>query len=130
MNSTHASRPILKSDHDTRDLYIAARLRAWAQGDLPREAAVELVATACDGRLLTGPWARLDKHGRNWFDPDRAASEKGFLSGGERRVLEVATSLVSSDHPVDLSDAICGLDPNDLGPILAAISHAGGGHRL
>ncbi|WP_129656307.1 hypothetical protein [Rothia halotolerans] len=104
----------------------ARALRAWARGLLPLEAAVELLITALDGRLLDGPWIRKDEQGRVWFDPDVAAAEDGHLSGGERRILAVATSLAGEEHPVDLGDAITGLDHDELRLVLWAAAHAGG----
>lgn len=106
----------------------AGALRRWARGDLALEAAVELLTTTLGGRLLDGPWIRQDGTGGFWFDPDVAAAEAGVLSSGERRVLEIATSLVSPEHPVDLGDAITGLDPHVLDAVLRALGHAGG-HR-
>lgn len=104
-------------------------LRSWAQGDLALEAAVELLTTALEGRLLVGPWVREDEAGHLWFDADEAAAESGELSGGERRVLAIVTSLASSEHPVDLSDAITGLDPDALDAVLEALALAGGQGR-
>lgn len=103
-----------------------AELRRWANGSRPAEAAVELIVSALDGRLLDGPWIRTDDQGRTWFDPDTATAEAGYLSGGEQRVLSIATSLVSDDHPVDLGDAITGLDLGELRLVLKALAHAGG----
>ncbi|WP_169252850.1 hypothetical protein [Brevibacterium sp. 'Marine'] len=104
-------------------------LRSWARGLLALEAAVELLVTALDGRLLSGPWVRQDEAGCLWFDPAVAEAEQGHLSGGERRVLEIATSLASSEHPVDLSDAITGLNPDALDAVLEALALAGGQGR-
>ncbi|MFP3397651.1 hypothetical protein SB749_15075 [Brevibacterium sp. SIMBA_078] len=104
-------------------------LRAWVQGDLALAASVKLLATALVGRLLSGPWVRQYEAGHLWFDADVAATESGELSGGERRVLEIATSLASSEHPVDLSDAINGLDPDALEAVLAELALAGGQGR-
>lgn len=101
-------------------------LRAWASGDLALEAAVELVVTAVSGRQLDGPWVRGDAAGRLRFDPDRAATELGGLSRGERRVLRLAMSLASADHLVDLSDATTGLDPDAVRWVLEVLAHAGG----
>lgn len=101
------------------------QLRDWACGLLPFEAAADLIITGVNGRLLDGPWIRHDGY-HAWFDADIAAAECGSLSGGERRVLEIATSLVSSDHPVDLGDALTGLDRTNLDLVLAALAHAGG----
>lgn len=108
------------------DLTTADALRAWARGLLTLEAAVELLADAVGGRLLHGPWVRRDEHGRHWFDPDVAAAESGYLSGGERRVLAIASSLASAEHPVDLNDAVTGIDGQALRCLLNALAHAGG----
>lgn len=106
----------------------AAALRRWARGLLPAEAAVELIIDAVGGRLRDGPWVRQDDLGRLYLDSAVAAAEGGGLSGGERRVLAIATSLLSGDHPVDLGDAVTGLDHDALECVLAALAHAGG-HR-
>lgn len=112
--------------HDDIEDGVADELRAWARGLLPLEAAVDLIATACSGVLLAGPWVRQDDRGRRWFDPDVATAEKGYLSGGERRVLDIATSLASGEHPVDLSDALTGLDRDGAQAVLAAVARASG----
>lgn len=44
-------------------------------------------------------------------------------SGGERRVLVIAASLTRSVHPVDLGDAITGLDTKSAAIVLAALGH-------
>lgn len=88
------------------------------RGDVALEAAIELLIGAAHGRLLEGPWARRHVSGGVWFDADLAALEGGYLSGGERRLLAIASSLASSDHPVDLRDAIAGLDPAALQLVL------------
>jgi hypothetical protein len=113
------------STHDDR----AGALRGWARGDLALEAVAELLATALDGRLLDGPWIRRTGTGGFWFDPAVAAAEAGVLSGGEGRVLALATSLVTTEYPVDLGDAITGLDPHVLDAVLQALGHAGGQRR-
>lgn len=109
------------------DLTTADALRAWARCDLALEAAVELLADAVGGRLLHGPWVCRDEHGLLWFDPDVAAAEGGYLSGGERRVLAIASSLASAEHPVDLNDAVTGIDREALRCVLKALAHAGCG---
>lgn len=103
----------------------ASHLRTWAAGLLPLEAAIELIIAGVNGRLLDGPWIRCDEH-LTWFDPDIAAAENGHLSGGERRVLAIATSLASRDHPVDLGDAITGVDHTNVNLVLTALAHASG----
>lgn len=103
----------------------ADTLRSWARGLRTLEAAVELLINALGGRLLHGPWIRQGDSGC-WFDAEVAAAESGYLSGGERRVLAVAMSLASSDHPVDLGDAVTGIDLDTLDLVLIALAHAGG----
>lgn len=100
-------------------------LREWALCLPAREAAVELLLGACHGALSDGPWIRTDNRGHTWFDPNVATAEAGYLSGGERRVLSIATSLVSNNYPVDLGDAITGLDLGELRLVLKAFAHAG-----
>lgn len=104
----------------------SASLRDWARGDLALEASVELLIRALRGRLLDGPWVRRRDLDGYWFDPGLAAAESSALSGGERRVLTIATRLASTDHPVDLSVAITGLDPGALRCVLEALAHAVG----
>lgn len=87
------------------DLTTADAFRQWARG-------VELLLTASRDALLDGPWIHHDDRGGRWFDPDLAKAEAGHLSGGQRRVLAIAPSLASSNHPVDLGDAVTGMDPH------------------
>lgn len=112
------------NDHSTDDR--ADGLQTWARGSLPTEAAVELIVNTGGGRLLDGPWVRHDDLGHVYLDADVATAEGGVLSGGERRVLAVATSLISAEHPVDLGDAITGLDTDAFMRVLAALAHVGG----
>lgn len=105
---------------------VAAGLWRWTEGMRGHRAAVELLVGVMGGRLLHGPWIRPGDPGLHWLDADLAQEHGGVLSGGERRVLDIACSLVSSDHPVDLGDAITGLDPDTLRCVLAALAHAGG----
>lgn len=105
----------------------AQALRAWAEGSTTMTAAVELLSTTLDGRLLHGPWigSSTAEHGL-WFDADAAVYESSYLSSGERRVLMIAASLVSADHPVDLGDAIAGLDPASFTAVMQALGVAYG----
>lgn len=96
-------------NNDTTPL--TAGLRRWAEGITCDSAAVELLIAFNGGMLLNGPWIRSDGEGRDWFDPAVADAEGGHLSGGERRVLTVAMSLASSEHPADLRDVLTGIDP-------------------
>lgn len=105
----------------------ADALRSWAKGDSALEAAVEiLVGSHQNGQLIDGPWVRRHASGGYWFDADVADIEGGYLSGGQRRVLAIASSLASSAHRVDLRNAITGLDPEALRLVLVALARAGG----
>ena len=104
----------------------SAALRDWARGLPTLEAAVELLVTTLDGRLLDGPWIRKNDAGGRWCDPDLAAAQSGHQSGGEKRVLTIACSLARADHPVVLGDAITGIDPDAVSAVLTAMVHASG----
>jgi hypothetical protein len=117
---------------------LASALRACAAGIYPLEAGVALliangtflhrddftsrfvtVATSIsDG---TTPMAAID------WDAAIAALQAGELpcSGGERRVLELSSSL-SGGTPVDLRDAVTGLDDGNITRLVTAILHASG----
>ena len=109
------------------DTTIAEAVRAWARGMYPTEAAAELLIrhgrTIYDG----APW--LERHGDIVsIDPEKLQDASGAWSGGERRIVDIAVSLLG-DHPVDLADAISGLDRDHLALVLAALAHAGGSHQ-
>ncbi|WP_353113272.1 hypothetical protein [Microbacterium sp.] len=108
----------------TPDTY--TRLSCWAAGSLTDTAAVELLGSALGGRLLNGPWIRHDEHGNAWFDPQSAVADSGYLSGGERRVLAIAASLIAPDSPVDLGDAITGIDSDTAQHVLHTLALAAG----
>lgn len=63
-------------------------------------------------------------------DWDRLHQELGVLSGGERRFLNLAISLGSPGHPVDLADNLSNLDDELLLLVLTATTHAAGRPRL
>lgn len=106
----------------------ATALRAWAKGNYPLEAAVELLIRVFGGRLLTGPWIGETENGQIWFDVD-GVDEAGYLSGRELRVLDIAASLASNERRVALTDVLPGLDRHALELVLAADAHAGGSHE-
>lgn len=107
---------------------IAAGLREWAKGIYALEAAVELLVRFNHGRLLSGMWIERTAS-RCWFAADMVPNESG-LSGGERRVLMLAASLVKPDTVrVDLGDVASGVDRDALDLVLAATAHAGGSHE-
>jgi len=117
---------------------LAAALRACAAGLYPLEAGVALLAgngtflhrddftsrfittgtSISDGTTLM---AAID------WDAAIAALHAGELpcSGGERRVLELSSSLADGT-PVDLRDAVTGLDDGNIARLVTAILHASG----
>ena len=117
---------------------LTTALQACAAGLYPLEAGVALLAghgtflhrsdfTRCfittgisisDG---TTPMAAID------WDAAITALHAGELpcSGGERRVLELSSSL-SGGIPVDLRDAVTGLDDGNIARLITAILHASG----
>lgn len=107
---------------------VEAGLRAWAMGLYPTEAAVELLIRGFGAR---GPWVQPAEDGsRFYLDTDLLLSEgvEGPYSGGERRVLAVVASLLGV-APVDLSEALPGLDREKVALVLAAVAHAAGSHE-
>lgn len=110
------------------DTRTSTRLRQWAAGLLPVEAAVEIVLRAFGGRFADPalPWVRLDGD-ITWLDPDSVREHAAVLSGGERRLLFVVASLLD-ERPLDVVDIVTGLDRQNLHLVLAAFAHAGGSH--
>lgn len=116
----------------------AQDLREWAKGIYTIEAAVELLIRFQSGRFVAEgePWIVVPREERRgnmrsgyWLDVDQLTVETtAALSGGERRVLALAASLAGG-APIDLSDAVSGLDRETLDLVLAAIAHAGGSHE-
>lgn len=107
----------------------AEGLRAWAMGMHTLAAAAELLIRS-GPPLLTGPWVEHDPDaGRYWFNVEAVAEHGGYLSGGERRMLDLAAALAAAEHPVALGDAVSGLDREHLALVLAAIAHAAGSHE-
>jgi hypothetical protein len=110
---------------------IGDAVRTWARGIYPTEAGAELLIR--HGRTIheRAPWLvefapDTDGLGRIvGIDTARLLDASGVLSGGERRVVEIAASLIDG-HPVDLSDVMCGLDERSSELVLAALAHAAG----
>jgi hypothetical protein len=118
-------------------LALARSLRACARGIYPDEAAIELLIS--HGTFLhrddfTG---RFIEHGTSisngatlaaidWEAAVTALSESELpCSGGERRILMLSASLAAS-IPVDLRDAVTGIDDRNVQRLLTAIQHASG----
>ncbi|WP_448389730.1 hypothetical protein [Microbacterium aurum] len=104
------------------------RLRAWAKGSFPLEAAVELLIRAGKDIHAGSPWIIDYGEGNAGVDPDRLLHCASVWSGGEQRVARIAASL-SGGERVDLSNEICGLHRDQLEMVLAAFAHANGSHE-
>ncbi len=117
---------------------LAAALRACAAGLYSLEAGVALLAG--NGTFLHRPdfTARFITTGTSISDGTTpmadidweaaiTALRAGELpcSGGERRVLELSSSLAGG-IPVDLRDAVTGLDDSNIARLVTAILHASG----
>jgi hypothetical protein len=118
---------------------LAAALRACAAGIYPVEAGTGLLIE--HGTFLHRPdfAGQFIEHGNSYgtemaavdWDAAITALASGSLpsSGGERRILMLAASLAGG-IPVDLRDAITGLDDRNIRRLLAAIRHASGKRPL
>jgi hypothetical protein len=107
---------------------VPADLRAWAKGIYPTEAAIHLLLRAFDGRFARPgwPWIQATESGHHYLDAARLSDEQiAVLSGGERRVLAITRSLLG-EQPVDLADALTGLDRPTSRIVLDALMHATG----
>ncbi len=89
-------RPPKKTHHDL--WRIGHRPAHICAGLFRLKATVELLAPTLRGCLLKGPWVRRNALGGHW--------------------------LASSDHAVNLSHAITGLDAQSAAIVLAALGHA------
>ncbi len=117
---------------------VAIALRNHAQGLYCLEAAVELFIAQTwlhrsdfTGRFLTIVHALTDGRPMGIIDWPAAinALNTGELpcSGGEQRMLRLTASLADG-VPVDLREALNGIDQNNLGHLTTAIRHASGRH--
>lgn len=116
---------------------LAAALRACACGLYTLEAGVDLLIFSGTFLHRDDFTTRFIEHGTSdgttmaVIDWDAAitALNAGELpcSGGERRILTLAASLAGGiPIPVDLSDAVTGLDDRNIRRLLTAIHHASG----
>lgn len=117
---------------------LTAAIRACAAGLYPHEAGVALLAgngtflrrRDFTGRFITTSTSISDgttlMAAIDW-DAAIAALRAGDLpcSGGERRILELSSSLAGG-IPVDLRDAVTGLDNGNIARLVTAILHASG----
>lgn len=110
---------------------VRSDLLEWARGIYPTEAATRLLLEAFDGRFARRgwPWVARTESGHYYIDVTKLRDDAiGMLSGGERRVLAIARSLLG-EQPVDLSDALSGLDQRHTNLVIGAIAHATGKHE-
>lgn len=124
---------MIDDEHDTQTEVHYPRLRRWAHGLLPLEAATELLIQSGYAQS-DRPWMRWDEQeDRYWVDFAAIPDLIGGMSSGEKRVLRIVASLGSAqDHPVliSLEDELPGLDRCTITLVLAAIAHAAGMRRM
>jgi len=114
---------------------LAAALRCCASGFYPAEAGVALLVSSGAFLHRSDFTGRFIEHGTSGGIPMAAidwdaaitALNAGELpcSGGERRILALAASLAAG-IPVDLRDAVTGLDDRNSQLLVTAISRASG----
>lgn len=107
---------------------IEEAVRAWAKGLYTLEAGVELLIRQGKTIREGAPWIERSGGERASVDVERLLDESGAWSGGEQRVVRIASSLLGGP-PVDLGEDVSGLDRDHLQLVLAAIAHAGGSHQ-
>ena len=118
-------------------IQLHAALRAHAQGLYACEAATELLimhaswlhrSDFLNEFVHTGPGliSGIPMAAVNWPEAITAL-ENGHLpcSGGESRILKIAASLAEG-IPVNLRDALTGLDSANIGLVVSAVLHTGG----
>lgn len=117
---------------ETAELHI--RLRAWARGLYPLEAATELLIRTGFARPRD-PWVQRTPSGGTdpddiWIDFASMPEHAGAMSSGERRLLMFAASLSDAiDAPkIGLGDVVS-VDERWLDLMTDAIAHAGAGRR-
>ncbi len=116
---------------DATDDVLHERLRAWARGIYPLEAATELLIRTGFAKARNPGVRHEPSDGtgpeRFWIDFETIAEHIGAMSSGEQRLLLFAASL--SDQPgapaVVIGDVVS-VDPGRLTLLAAAITHAGG----
>jgi hypothetical protein len=114
---------------------LAAALRSCAAGLYPLEAGTALLISNRTFLHRHDFTSRFIRHGTSGgvpmaaidWDAAAAALASGGLpcSGGERRLLLLSASLAGG-IPVDLRDAVTGLDDRNISRLITAIHHASG----
>ncbi len=106
-------------------------LRQWLINAVDTElatvqAAVLIICEGCQGVLLGRLSVAIDSdptRERAWINWADAVELASCFSGGERRLIAIAAS-VASGHPVDLSDALTGLDNRNAELVAKALTYA------
>lgn len=102
-----------------------AELRAWARGDRPLTAAVELLIRA--GLAYdTAPWITYDRAWKTTaLDFTQMTTMAGHTSGTEQAVLGIVASL-GLGVPTNLRNDLTGLDHQQTALVMTAVAHAAG----
>ena len=99
------------------------KITAQAKGIHPAEAAALLITTALDGRLPNQLIIAWETDTMAEIDWDESRQTLGYLSGGERRIFDLADSLATG-QPINLGHALVGLDDTNARIALRAIACA------
>ena len=108
---------------------LADKLHLHAFGITHLEAACHVLTRAASGRLLDALQLVWEDDDAAEIDWPATLATTGHLSGGERRLLNLAASL-GSGHPVDLADTLTGLDAWNAQVVVDAIAYTTGIHSL
>lgn len=105
-------------------------LRRWAKGIYPLEAGVELLGGAFGGRFTGSGYPWIQPLGDSYYLAADQITEDaiGAYSGGEQRVLRITAALLGG-APVNLHEALPGLDREHAELVGAAVAHAAGRHQ-
>lgn len=112
---------------------LAGPLRAWARGIYPDEAAVDLLISHATflrradftSRFITIPGDDAGLAAIDWTAAITALDTSLPCSGGEQRMLRLAASL-GDGPPVNLRDALTGIDHHGIQLVIQAVLHAAG----
>jgi len=108
-------------------------VRRWAMGVYPIEAGAELLIRQGKAIREGVPWLRDigPESGQRMvaIGPETLWVESRGWSASERRLVNLAISLIDGEVMVNLKDAVYGLDSTNLELVLAAMAHAAGSHE-
>ncbi len=112
---------------------LASQLRTWARGIYTDEAGVELLIahavflhrTDFTSRFISTPGDSTELSVIDWPAAIAALDHSLPCSGSENRMLRLAASLAHG-IPVNLRDALTGIDDHGIGLVIQAVLHASG----